>query len=1848
MKKTMSRILSLILILCMIPATVITAFARGKGVYNSVHENQSIQNATGQFIPERIVIDGKLNDTGWPTSGFASVDSNTGYWSVQNPKSANESLTYKYQIRADYEQLYIGASVVMPAGVTSATVYVYFKDATDTSADGYTDVFSFVIADGNVTVGEPIGANISKAGVDGCLPAEASQFAASVSGNEYTFEFRNCLADTFSQTSLDNVTYFVSVDLDGEALVHPKVGLADTATVPTFEYWPINPDGSHGGQFVATWLNDANANVVPSEINIDGELDEATWSSLTDFYNNGGELGDANNLIDFNDVRYNASASKGDNGDDQQLGDAPRYKYDVRIDGEYLYGAVVAYIPSFTAYTDTDKYYGTVNVIPSGDLYVYFYSNTDIEGNTKTASNAVNGFTAYPETVIQIRNNIEDSTIPKDSLDPQYVLAKYADIYVDDSHINAAKTEVTGIAWKNVIDDAGFEGSRAAKPGNIYTFEFKVKLDKIPTYDADGDGNQDIVYGLMLSDRLSISHNTGVGKEKVARGYAWTGGTADDTLYTYQYYHWESQHAYGNWFSYQDIQDAKGKVCANKGVYTDGNLAQEYWGALTAADDIIDAREKGSPDMQNLAYKLTADYEYLYGAALIKGKDPIFRIYLNRSDDKISVDASKCTIDGTWWHNKTETQVTSRNAATLFDGTRSSETKSPNKSEFVAWLDCHITNPTITIPLGSEKRVDRISAYFHGGEGYTDSSLWGIGKPADVKVYYSNDGVNYTSIDAELRKTLIITDENEHENPENKFHAYQYTAILSTAVNAQYIKIEIDAQGQFVWCSEIELYGTETFNQYYTIAVEAGTGDNQKGLRVYNAQKNATTQYNDITNKFVTKTLDNGYTLVEFRLSLLNIGITPSLSADENDALLYYYVAATNKKGDAALVHPKSANSSIDGTQKGWSIDSGAAVLTYGDMLGNVSVDGKLDEICWSGEDDKYDMIHVNAENGTWAEAPDKGNTLDFDYRVYAGSNYLYGAAIIDVEAISSEKAWSYEDIAHTRFNIWIDNLTDEYSWLHDDNPNTVMETDSNGKCYENYYYNIYLVDQNLNIPSPSGKQMCGGATPSWYTDASTGDIESIDTHNFKWAISTINGKTYVEFMIALDNFHCDREKGLNYYVSVTNAYGTETEDTSDDEILTLYHPALPRTQPMEMLVTLKNWTESTTYPAENAIVFDDNDLYKKAFSTLKYWEKVVFSPIKDENGNITNKYKVEYIHHSATASSYDAAGSSVTKPTLQDGWIAYAIHYDDGTETRNGDRLKILGDWLQTVKVGDEVVINDLDVSKLEVDTTKTGTLNGFVLPYAYHPNVRRNELITNDNLGTPAYSEAYRVQHSIMPYNSVVALDDAVYTANLPTATYWDEDTAGSIMQLTHFAPDVVYVDGNLDESVWGNENGWITVQDNINGSYQEATSIEEGTQYSYKLITDGEYVYVAMKLGAAYDAANSPSVRLWIKSNSSAKSYTHFYRITYSENGTELAISLPDASYPTTDDFAHAGLNGATMLDNGIKLNNYLAFATNTTPNELNGGEKYTTVSKYGDSAFFGYSEEVQENMTSGEYNPTINTTKYYHAKESAVMKSGANGGTYVEFKIALSEFGGQNGFEYFVQASFIKNGQMNTMFYPLVAIEADSDFSYYKQFFPMWDWAERTSVKVTKSDIESGEIRMRNNCVPVVTLGAKINANYVDSNGNECGQAIRMGALYTEDYLRRWRPTDATKLDPSNEIYTAPINDYWDVAEMGIVMLPTQLLGTDGKLTLETEYAVALSADNIVNWIGDKSEWGNFADYENFVFYVTLYGVPENVKISFCGFVDFYASTGTESFYDQPIVRSYNMVESITRDDTHIEE
>ncbi len=93
-----------------------------------------------------------------------------------------------------------------------------------------------------------------------------------------------------------------------------------------------------------------------------------------------------------------------------------------------------------------------------------------------------------------------------------------------------------------------------------------------------------------------------------------------------------------------------------------------------------------------------------------------------------------------------------------------------------------------------------------------------------------------------------------------------------------------------------------------------------------------------------------------------------------------------------------------------------------------------------------------------------------------------------------------------------------------------------------------------------------------------------------------------------------------------------------------------------------------------------------------------------------------------------------------------------------------------------------------------------------------------------------------------------------------------------LSVFAAPSITVDGDIDESAWA-DDAWITVtQDNgcFQNTYTNASSYD--FNYKFQLVQEDGKLYISAIFDTAL--ANAPKVRFWIKSNSEATVYTHFY--------------------------------------------------------------------------------------------------------------------------------------------------------------------------------------------------------------------------------------------------------------------------------------------------------------------------------------------------------------------------------------
>ena len=132
-------------------------------------------------------------------------------------------------------------------------------------------------------------------------------------------------------------------------------------------------------------------------------------------------------------------------------------------------------------------------------------------------------------------------------------------------------------------------------------------------------------------------------------------------------------------------------------------------------------------------------------------------------------------------------------------------------------------------------------------------------------------------------------------------------------------------------------------------------------------------------------------------------------------------------------------------------------------------------------------------------------------------------------------------------------------------------------------------------------------------------------------------------------------------------------------------------------------------------------------------------------------------------------------------------------------------------------------------------------------------------------------------------------------------------------------------------------------------------------------------------------------------------------------------------------------------------------------------------------------------------------------------------------------------------------------------------------------------------------------PITTIGAKVNT---------VTPALRLAAKY-----------DATLLSVARK----------DVEDIGIVFYPSRLLG-DNELTYDTTGALKLSAYGID--AEDYVDGQEFADYDSFVFYVTIVNIPANGMddmISYRGYIKNYDRVGGAiTLAELTNERSYNYV------------
>lgn len=207
---------------------VVTADPVGNGfIWMDEVEVVAVKTAGGsEPVMETITVDGDLSDNGWAADKWTSVNADNGYWQSV-PES--ETISYKYQLRADDTKLYAAFVIDCAAveGGNGVGTNVRFWINTDSEATVYTHFYDVYLKDGAVAVNAKYntakdansGANIENSTInavmttkDGKTYVEFSVDLAEFNGAE-GFNYFACVSNKVNE----NVCLYYPVVAEGES-----------------------------------------------------------------------------------------------------------------------------------------------------------------------------------------------------------------------------------------------------------------------------------------------------------------------------------------------------------------------------------------------------------------------------------------------------------------------------------------------------------------------------------------------------------------------------------------------------------------------------------------------------------------------------------------------------------------------------------------------------------------------------------------------------------------------------------------------------------------------------------------------------------------------------------------------------------------------------------------------------------------------------------------------------------------------------------------------------------------------------------------------------------------------------------------------------------------------------------------------------------------------------------------------------------------------------------------------------------------------------------------------------------------------------------------------------------------------------------------------------------------------------------------------------------------------------------------------------------------------------------------------------------------------------------------------
>lgn len=1830
MKRTLALILSVIMVFGMIPMSLISALAHGPGVAKNDITNQSIHNALNQAIPEVVAVDGDYHDTAWDKDKWLLADKRFGVWDVEDPLA--NTFSYQYQLRVDTEYLY-GVFRMSNASANELTVWL-----NDGSASGKsTDKLVLTLNGSSVTSTTINGVDMATADTNaGAYAAESYLVATGTENGGVIVEFRVFLK-TFSESN--GLTHFVSVKVGEESLYYPKVILeGETFPNSPVDEWPSNAIAIEKSD-IENGYSDKH---LPSDVTIDGKLDEVVWTELTDFRSAGntshqqkveianGTSAPLNLLAVGYSTHYTtnvpdhkhydsidgewwncAAATGGCDVGNLAMQDQLRFKYELRTDGTNLYGAIVLYdygnllhnIPS--DFYDNGVYNWPTTYANASFVTVTFY---DANGNSynrmlemvldKNGSRYKLGTTGYGDLEGQTIFTHPDGTQETMTITQAYTAGKNAGILRQTDQLIHYEFKIP----LNYIDNSLKTGTGTAK-------NFKVSIK------AFEEGNFAHVYDL---------NGNALSSDKVS---AWAKTEAING-------------APGVTLSTNNLKLASGKEMGT--IATNGGLQASEWNALLAADYLVDSgyRTNGyaKSNVMTYQYDVVADYDFIYGAAVI-------------------------VTDSAW---KTNTAMGSANSFRLW-------LNNGNSAGGDAYEDC----VSFWCDANGNTYISSVNCVTNATTNY---------KKQDGLFYNTSTNMKAYGLDAVVR---VLTANDLKDPAKRTTYAALYTAIQQGRVAIVEFRVPLDMYNLSMDYHRVAGANNAVPQIRYYVSVEDGVAGNKGFVHPMQPVKTGAT-----TRVFTPKAWDISY---DKNITPEKVFDNININGIRNESYWNEYSDFIGINGSTGYY--SEPVSSDDVFTYGQTLYVSRDHLYGFTILNGEAVPGVTKYFLYINNDPEYRTkathmftFSVNSDGSMSVSGRDLLNdrAIDTDSKVAIAGNILNGYSnlefaidtrIFDEDNSGFEYAVSADnkvgnDIISLHYPDPRHSVQDKYTYLtvtHFE-PASVQEGSANifvnnctcnlsdnaheTGCIQNGWAQLYVVFDR--ITNSNGANLYKVLYVDGDHNGGGAKVGAIPDDGFMFTIyNTSHAENNPDEVRR--NAMIAKYKSIFTVGAIFEIDGLDRTGNNKDHIQ--YRPFVDLLYVNTVNEGVKNYTAGMSTTAA-------------AYAKHNGWAGlyIAFAPTSSSNlfkvvGVDNNCNGVLDLTFPAGGFIYHVYNNALDYPVAETGTYVNTNVY----------RPELLNKFtVGTVVHFDNLKHSDMTLQNME----------SFGYRFLEEDWTNRNHHFPSENHWEE--DTALKIDSLKYFYPEQIEIDGWLNDSG------WDEngwtrveENVNGGLQSTNYATNMA-VGFNYQYQL-RTDGEYVYVAALMDVKSDGTPFFNEANQLNY-LSVPSFRIWIQSK-NSKYDGAISFThlydVRLGLGSESSQyKNWADYTETTinninfdiHGQTSASKAWYMGNAVKPGCDvvtfdgstiTYENVKIRFAEHLPNGFKhpwggnADRYSGKASVLNATSYGTGNSVTidgVTYTIPASAVYGETEEIMENMTSGtngideQWHSHTDTKGFTIANEHGMWRGvQEKDGAYksmVEFKFKLSEIGCDNGegFEYFVQAaaSGIDYENPFTMIHPAPSQEPYQEKKSFNAYsMPFWRWDNSVSNKFNATT--SYEMMLRDNYGPAVSLGAKVNDNY-DGNGSN---TIRFGGLYTEDYIRRqlvtnnyeagYNTTDTTNWTDRdlNGALKDGVTNYWDVAKVGIVLAPTSKLtkGNDGKVLLELGTPGSASADSV--GIYQWRQNSNFADYEKYAFYVNLNNIPDaakDMKFSFRSFVDYYDIDGSPTYYDYILERSYNSIEN----------